>query len=288
MGSLYGYEVKSELPLARLNAAPGTRGALTIAEAKVPLKEPDRDPDGVLESNSGQRWYATYEDGNRCLLLLPPTGAFLLEPEPLRISVERRGSDEELFEHRIASAAACSLLSMRGDLVLHAAAVEDGGEAVVFCGPSHRGKSTLARTLGELGAPLLGEDGIAIELGPDGPLAYPGARGVRMRPRDGGPEVTLSADPGPREPAPQPVRAVVLLDERGQSLEVGVLEPIRALPLLTPNLVHTGSRKSIGNAFARLARLLHDVPAFSASLPDDLERLPASARDLLASAHPRG
>ncbi|HXR30239.1 MAG TPA: hypothetical protein VN752_03780 [Solirubrobacterales bacterium] len=285
MGSLYGFEVESDLQLRRLNSAPGGRGKLKVEAAELPAA--DGEPVSTLTDDAGRCWYASYElDCNACLLQLPPTGSFLLEPEAGRIGVEAGSGDEELLEHRIASSAICTLLAMRGDLALHAAAVEVEGRAVVFCGPTQRGKSTLARVLGEMGYGLLSEDGIAIELDPRGPIAHPGARGVRVRRADGNgrQRSELLADPGPGEPAAGRVVTLVLLGERGASLEVKPLEPYRALALLTPNLIHTGSRAGIAAAFAGLARLLNDVPAFTASLPDDLDALPEASLDLLDKA----
>ena len=86
---------------------------------------------------------------------------------------------------------------------------------------------------------------------------------MRVRRRDGGgrKRTELLDDPGPGEPPPCPVAAVVLLGERGEELEVEPLEPARALALLTPNLIHSGGRASIAAAFGRLATLLGTVPA---------------------------
>lgn len=289
MGSLYGFEVESELPLRRLNAAAGTRGRLTIEVAEH--RSPHAAPVSTLVDEKGACWYASYElEDGACLLQLPPTGSFLLEPEVGRIGVDRDDADDDLLEHRLASSAICTLLAMRDDLVLHAAAVEVGGKAIAFCGPTQRGKSTLARTLGNAGQRLLGEDGIAIEVEENGATAHPGARGVRARRRDGDgrQHVELLADPGPGEPPPCPVAAVVLLGERGAALEVEPLAPARALALLTPNLIHCGTRAAIAAAFANLAALLRVVPAFKASLPDDLAALPTSADDLLDRVAERG
>lgn len=290
MSSLYGFEVKSDLPLLRLNSAAGTRGELRIEGAAGPLERPDREPVSTLVGDDGRCWYASYElEGGLCRLELPPTASFLLEPGAGRLVVESETTDAELREHRIVSSAVCTLLSMRGDLVLHASAIEAGGRAVLFCGPTQRGKSTLARALGEAGHPLLGEDGIAIELGDGGPIAFPGARGVRVR-RDGDvpARTDLLPDPGSGEPDPSPVGAVVLLGERGARLTVEPLARARALALLTPNLVHSGGRAAIGAAFAGLATLLGSTPAFAVSLPDDLGALGANAVRLLDSIDPYG
>jgi hypothetical protein len=284
MSSLYGFEVKSDLPLLRLNSAVGTRGELRVEAAASRLERPDLAPVSTLVTDDGHCWYATYEFGDgRCLLELPPQESFLLEPVVGRVIVDCEANDAELREHRIVSSAVCTLLSMRGDLVLHASAIEADGCAVLFCGPTQRGKSTLARALGEAGHRLLGEDGIAIELGDGEPVAFPGARGVRVRSRDGNgrARTDLLPDPGSGEPSPCPVGAVVLLEERGAELAVELLEPARALALLTPNLVHSGGRGAIGAAFANLATLLSSAPAFTASLPDDLGELAASVVGLL-------
>jgi hypothetical protein len=290
MGSLYGFEVKSDLPLSRLNSAVGTRGELVVESAAEPLVAPAAEPAGSLVGADGRRWFASYElENGSCLLQMPPTGSFQLEPSAGRIAVAAADEDAELLEHRIASSAICTLLSMRGDLALHAAAVEADGRAIVFCGPSLRGKSTLARALGEGGCRLLGEDGIAVELGEAGPVAYPGARGVRMRLPDGGRQrPVLVEDPGAGEPGQCPLAAVVLLGERGAEFKVEPLAPARALALLTPNLIHSGGRASIAAAFQRLAALLGSVPALRISLPDDLDALPENCQRFLDATRIRG
>ena len=291
MSSLYGFEIKGELPLRRLNSAVGTRGELVIEAAAESLAAPTSEPVSALVDAEGHRWYASHalQDG-RCLLELPPSGDFLLDPAAGRIDVERTDGDDELLEHRIASSAVCTLLAMRSDLVLHASAVEVGGRAVVFCGPSQRGKSTLARVLGEGGRALLGEDGIAIELGEHRAVAFPGARGVRARSRDadGAARTELLGDPGPEEPPPSPLASIVLLGERRAELELEPLAPARALALLTPNLVHSGTREAIAAAFARLARSLALVPAIRVHLPDNIAALPGAAEEMLASPRVRG
>jgi hypothetical protein len=284
VGSLYGFEIKSDLPLRRLNAAAGTRGELVVETAAEPLTTPAKEPTGSQVTDDGYCWFSAWElDDGACLLKMPPTGSFLLEPARCRVAVESADDDTELLEHRVASAAICTLLAMREDLVLHAAAVEVEGRAVIFCGPTMRGKSTLVKALGEAGCALLGEDGIAIELSGQEAVAHPGARGVRVRRRDGEgrSRTVLLDDPGPGEPGPCPVAAFVLLEERAEELDVEPLEPARALALLTPNLVHSGGRAAIAVAFQRLAGALGRAPAFSVSLADDLDALPACAAGLL-------
>ncbi len=277
MGSVFGFEVVSDYPLRRLNGARGTRGTIHVRRPETAPSAPPGEPQAMLEAEDGELLYASYATAAGCLLAMPPTGDFLIEPEAWAVTVEDDQRHPDLFEHRLTSSAICTLLTMRGDLALHSAAIRVGDAAVIFCGPSRQGKSTLARALGEAGHEVLAEDGLIVGL--DGrPTAYPGPRGVRVR-RPGG--VDLAPDPGPAEPGALPVGAVVVLGERGARLELETLEPALALTQLTPALIHDGSRSGIGDAFGRLARLLHTVPVFRARLPDDLETLPSAARQVL-------
>jgi hypothetical protein len=111
---------------------------------------------------------------------------------------------------------------------------------------------------------------------------------VRKEAADGTRHTDLVGDPAPVEPRPCTVAAVVLLGERGEALSIEPLPAARALALLTPNLTHSGGREAIAAAFGRLARLLGTVPAFRASLPEDLDSLPAAAADLLDGVASRG
>ena len=281
MGSLYGYEIDSELPLRRLNRAPGRRGLVQVRRASNGLDAEAGMVTAYAETESGEAVFLAAETADGCLLSFPASGVFHVRPATRRISVAPRGPLDEV-EHRLACSALCTLLAMRGDLVLHASAVETPNGAVLFCGPSGRGKSTLAHACCQLGAPVLCEDGTVLELSEAGPIAHPGPRGVRLRQLvDGAMRVSLVADPMSVEPGPCPVHAVAVLDERGAELTVDPLQAVEALVLLTPSLAHTGGRASLGQAFGLLGSLLQRVPAFRISLPDSLDALPEAALHLL-------
>jgi hypothetical protein len=73
------------------------------------------------------------------------------------------------------------LLQQRGRIVLHASAVEVGNRAMLFCGASGDGKSTLAAGLSKAGHALLSDDLCAIELRAAGPPAvHPDGQGLTL------------------------------------------------------------------------------------------------------------
>ena len=66
------------------------------------------------------------------------------------------------------------LLHQREHIVLHASAVRVGAKAVLFCGASGAGKSTIAAALGGHGFPLVTDDVCAVALdGEKGPVVLP-------------------------------------------------------------------------------------------------------------------
>ena len=75
-------------------------------------------------------------------------------------------------------------LERRGIVALHGAAVAIDGQAVVFLGGNHAGKSTLAAALMERGYALLSDDVVPIERRHNGCLARPGYPQMRMWPAD--------------------------------------------------------------------------------------------------------
>jgi hypothetical protein len=253
---------------------------LRVVPARGPVADREGRLTGYLETEEGRPVFAIAEVAEGCLIWCSRSGSYLVDPAAGRIEVEANG-DPELFEHRLLSSAVCVLLSLRGDLVLHAAAVEIGGGAVVFGAPTGRGKSTLVRALGKLGAPVLSEDGVVITRKGGEWVVHPGARGVRIRqPGSPGGPGSLEPDPGP-PPLPRPLRHLVALEPRGEDLRLDVLEPAHALPHLASNLVHTGGRESIAGSFQLLADVCGRVGVLALSLPDSLERLSPAAASLL-------
>ena len=71
------------------------------------------------------------------------------------------------------------VLEAAGNLCLHGSAVALGDGAVAFLAPKHHGKSTLATALTSAGAPIIGDDNLAVRLGST-PALLPGVASVRL------------------------------------------------------------------------------------------------------------
>jgi hypothetical protein len=280
MASLYGYELESELPLRRLRAAPGVRGRLHVKRAPAGLL------DRVGELTAWHDWpgsdahFALARSDGVLVASCSATGDYAIDAAAGTIALSPRGP-ADAWEHRLGTTAVPLLLAERGDLVLHASAVVVEDAAVLFCGHSGRGKSTLALMASSIGCAVLGEDGAAIEIEADRALVWPGGRGIltgSVRPERQWHDLPerLEAD------GPAPVAAVCVLAERGSELDVTPLEPARAVPTLVPSLVHGGDVPALRAQLERLARLLELVPAFRVTMPDDLEAAPQATRSLLA------
>jgi len=73
------------------------------------------------------------------------------------------------------------VLHQRGRVVLHASAVAVGDKAMLFCGQSGAGKSTMAAMLGKRGYALLNDDVCNLHLGDDGVYrVYPDGRMLKL------------------------------------------------------------------------------------------------------------
>lgn len=91
----------------------------------------------------------------------------------ITITPENGAHDNDLLPFLMGSAFG-ALLQQRRILVLHASAIEANDAAVVFCGPSGIGKSTLAAGFHRRGYRFLADDLCAISLAHEQPAVFPG------------------------------------------------------------------------------------------------------------------
>jgi hypothetical protein len=142
-----------------------------IRRAAVPTKLPDA-------KETGPTWQVAE---GRILLLIPGVARFLMtEGDELAFEPEAGRSDEDLKIFLLGSAFG-ALLHQRGGFVLHASAVAVNGEAVLFCGASGSGKSSLVAALSAAGYPVLADDVGLIQTASSGrPMVAPDGRRLKL------------------------------------------------------------------------------------------------------------
>ena len=287
--TLFGYAINSDLPLIRTADGPGERGVLRVRRSHSDLRA--REGELVSWDELDGIEFALATSGPDLLVWCSATGSYLIRGDELLTCPAGHPND---WEHRIGSTILPLMLTERGDLALHAAAVVEGGEAILFCGPAGRGKSTLAAALALRGYEVLSDDGVVLSGLEDQPMAWPGATGVRITPtafaalagrgqdceRGSSYKATHLIGRAPSTAA-RSVAAVVLLAPReGKEPEADRLEPMAAQPALMPHVLHGGPDR-LAAAMRRTGLLVSRVPVFRARLPQHLEDAGAHAEMLL-------
>jgi hypothetical protein len=92
---------------------------------------------------------------------------------------QRANALPELVRNIILGPALALALELAGFLCLHGSAVVLGDQGLVFIGPKHHGKSTIATALTVGGARLVGDDLVAVAPGPPA-MIRPGVASVRL------------------------------------------------------------------------------------------------------------
>jgi len=168
-----GLTVGSDLPLPQMTAMTTSASSPDIHIRRGPVPETLPHPGA-----SGPTWEIA---GDQFLLRVPGVARFLLQAgrEVLFEPYDRgQPSDMALFATGTVFGI---LLHQREQAVLHASAVNVGGRAVLFCGRSGAGKSTMAAALGAAGYSLLNDD-ISV-IGRDGegiPVTHSDGRQLKL------------------------------------------------------------------------------------------------------------
>ena len=170
-------------------SASGLSTASEIALPGLMPQTPDGDPEvtvrlGSVPSElagataSGPTWQMC---GDRFLLRVPDIARFLLESgRTIIVEAERGVAAEEIAIFLLGSVFGI-MLHQRGRVVLHASGVRVNGKAVLFCGSSGAGKSTMAAALGARGYSLVTDDLCAITMPATGaPVVQPDGRLLKL------------------------------------------------------------------------------------------------------------
>jgi len=222
-------------------------------------------------------------------------GWFLVEPAIPRVTVPV-GDDALRREERLWSLPLLLCFAARGDVPLHAAAVDVGGSAVLIAAPRTFGKTTLAAGFLAAGHRVLSEDIACIRLDPE-PHVVPGPAMLRVRPdvaddlelRDtllvGRDEtrVHLALAPHGRGTCdPVPLRAIIFLRESDQSPTLVRVSAAEALPDLWELNFRLLGAPAFASSFEALADLVRSISIWNLFRQLGLDRLDETVEAVLA------
>ena len=168
-----GLSVRSEIDLPGLITTTSNFGEpdVVVAPGAVPV-ELD------TPAASGPTWAIA---GDRFLLRIPDVARFLLTAGREIVFETESGTPSNDVAIFLIGTVFGILLHQREQIVLHASGIWVNGKAVLFCGASGAGKSTIAAALGQRGYPLLTDDLCAIAIADDGtPVVHPDGRQLKL------------------------------------------------------------------------------------------------------------
>jgi hypothetical protein len=262
-GTCFGYEVWSSLAFSFLRRG-RSEAQLEIVQGDHHEGSPE---DPILEwlPRPGHNLHARlYGEGEGFSFWTDREGWFHIDPSRPLISVPD-ASDVVRREERIWGIPAMLCFLRRGDLPLHAAAVEVDGRAVLLAAPGRFGKTTLAGAFFSSGYRILAEDIACCRLAP-GPAVLPGPSILRVR-RD---TYRRLGFPGTHTVAEEPERVHLAIDEplRGDG---------RPVPLVALVFLRTGDGDGRMERVATV-ETLSDIWSLSLKLPTDADRALAFER----------
>lgn len=292
----YGLRLRTNLPLEGLPPWPGEPDVpdLVLRAGAVPERLPGS-PETSKIFAFNEEGHVLVSIANVFRLLSFDESRFLIEVTP--------EATIAAIESYLLSHIAGLVLHRRRILPLHATCVMIEGRALVICGHSGRGKSTLATALTRLGHTLLSDDITAIRFDAKGTaFAIPGSPHSRLRrdsiianaidaeslrdAREGDDKMVLRREL--RHFEPTPVAAVIRLDLAAPSEGPGIERlngPKAVLPLA--ELVYRcalgrklGAASEIANGALRLAAA---APILRLTRPQGLETLDLTVSLVLAS-----
>ncbi|MBS0471037.1 MAG: hypothetical protein JSR60_08205 [Proteobacteria bacterium] len=190
------------------------------------------------------------------------------------------------------------LLHLRGYVVLHASAVRVGACAILFCGASGAGKSTIAAALANRGYPVVTDDICAVTIDPV-PIVHPDGRQLKLW-REAIDALAMSdkareavrpsirkyyVEPPAADRTPMPIGAIYALREPRPPAVIGIqqLPPAVAAAKLHENAYRPRLVDRLGQAglyFAAATRIASDAGVYHLTRRRDFASMEQVLRSL--------
>ena len=296
-GSCYGFRPVSTLAFEYLRGGEGESLAIYEHEA-----EPDGELGHLVTEwtpiPNRRLWARLYADGPRYLLWVEGYGSFAVDPDAPSVGLPTGAESAVRREERLWGVPTMLCFLRRGDLPLHAASVDIGGEAVLLAAPGYFGKTTLAAGFDAAGYRVLAEDVSCIRLSSE-PAVVPGPAMLRVRqdvadrlvlPRaraiaESGDRVHFSLDPERRgDSSPVPLRAVVLLRSADDGIALERVPAAEALRDLWPLSFRSPTLEDRARCFDGIARLAASVRLWNLVRPLRIDELGRVVERIVADA----
>lgn len=296
-GTCFGYEVHSSLPFVSLRSGRGDPLEVT-EQASEP---PDRDGDPLLHwfDEAGKVVAEIYSIEGTYDVWINEVGWFRVDPSvpsvvaPPPVSEPRR-------EARLWGSPTVLCFLHRGDLPLHAAAVEVDGAALILAAPGRYGKTTLAGAFVREGFRLLTED-VACCRTDASPTLFPGPAMLRIR-RDvyerldfpgtdvvgEDPErVYLTVPEATRgDGDPVPIRGVVFLRRSEDEFTLDRVPMEKAVPDLWALSLNLPTDESRARCFHQVTSIAAQVPVWNVHRRLSLDLLPQLVGRIVSECMP--
>ena len=285
-GTCFGYEVDTALSLLYLREGRGERLEVSATE-QIRRSEDARLVYEWLPLPPHQFPAQLFQSGPHYQLSVAGGGWF--DVDPANRTIVTAGIEDPIRREHLLWGVPCALCFLhRGDLAVHASAVDLAGSAALFAAPGRFGKSTMAAAFLQAGHRVLSEDLTCVR--PDStPSVIPGPAMLRLRRDIAGhfrlpltdevhsteDRITLRFRGSQRgNGLPVPLQAIILLRETSDAIRterVPATEAIRDLWVL--NIRIPGN---LGDAqcFAGVTDLVRRVPVWNLYRPLTPEQLP--------------
>jgi hypothetical protein len=236
------------------------------------------------------------EDGYR--LVYSGQATFLIDRSGERVIERWSGSRDSEAADDVARSVLAFVLRVRGSVPLHASAVANGGEAILFVGDSWSGKSSTAAACCTLGYALVSDDIVRLDMSGDDVVAYPSHSRVSVWGDSAAVLFGASDQDAYRKrqvdvvdagyafhATPARIRAVYVLAERTAAGQAPAVRDLAVREALITLVCHTHGGSFLDQEMRVreldvIARLVERVPVRELTFSDSLDDLVSSCRTL--------